>query len=313
MCIRDSIDPSTIPNGSGTATLSCSSIVAGTYTVTITGVSEGIRHNATRTFTFAAFTFPDFMITAVSLVTLTSGTTATSTITVIPQGGFDSQVNLTATINPNVGLLVSLNPQDLVLGSESSTATFSSSTPGDYAVTIEGSTKSLSHTTMVIVAVILTDIPDFAISAISGYINIGTGNSGSTRITITPNNGFTGTVSLVVKAPAGVLCSLSPTTVQSSGESTLTCNRTTAGDYAVTITATGGASKHTTTVNVHVAAVSPVGPVPSTTLGLLPVVSYGIIAGLIVVVAAGTVLAIRSRRSKFYSYQNRLLTLDLNS
>jgi len=51
------IVPATIPNGSGTASISCSSSVAGTYHVAIIGTSGEIRHDATATFTFAAFTF----------------------------------------------------------------------------------------------------------------------------------------------------------------------------------------------------------------------------------------------------------------
>ena len=43
------IAPSTIPNGSGHAMVSCSSSVAGTYNVTIVGTSDAIRHIATST------------------------------------------------------------------------------------------------------------------------------------------------------------------------------------------------------------------------------------------------------------------------
>jgi hypothetical protein len=68
-----------------------------------------------------------------------------------------------------------------------------------------------------------------------------------------------------------------------------------AGEYTVTIKATGGTSLHTATVNLHVADVSPAAPAPSRILGLAPAIFYGIIVGMIAVVFAGTVLVLRLR------------------
>ena len=296
--ICTSVEPSAIPKGLGMATLSCKSTVAGSYAVAITGVLGGMTHTATATFTFAAFEFPDFMISATSPITLTSGTTTNSSIIVIPEAGFDSEVNLTATVYPSTGLSVSLGPWNFVLGLQFSTAVFSSSTPGDYTITITGTSKSLSHTIPVIVVVTSTGLPDFEISAGSGSINIASASSGTARIIITPNNGFTESVRMVVLAPPGVSCSLSPTVIQSSGASTLTCTGNTIGDYTITIKATGGTSSHSTIVNVRVAAISPTAPLPSMILGLAPAVFYGTIGVIILGIFAGTVLALRSRCSK---------------
>jgi uncharacterized membrane protein len=214
-------------------------------------------------------------------------------------GGFEQQVNLTSAVYPSIGLSVSVNPQSFVRGSGTSTATFSSSTPGDYTVTITGTSKSVSHTTKIIVAVTLAGPPDFAISASSNSLNLAAGNPGTTRITITPYNGFTGSIRLAVSAPAGVSCDLSTTSIQSLGESTLTCSCRIAGYYTVTIGATGGAGPHTTTVDVHVVEVSPASPTPSTIRELTSAFFYGIIGVIIMVVVAGTVLTLRrSRLSK---------------
>ncbi|TMI49528.1 hypothetical protein E6H17_01150 [Candidatus Bathyarchaeota archaeon] len=117
-----------------------------------------------------------------------------------------------------------------------------------------------------------------------------------TRIIITPSSGFAGAVTLAVAAPAGISCSLSPTSIQSSGTSTLTCNSNRAGDYAITIRATGGTNLHNATVNVHVAAVSPAAPT-SMVLGFAGPIFYVIIAGIMAVVIAGTVLVLRLRGS----------------
>jgi len=291
------IHPAAIPNSSGEATISCTSSVPGAHDVTIFGTSGGIRHNATATFTFTTSAAPDFTIAAASSVSLTPDTTATSNVTVTPQGGFDSEVNLTVTVYPSSGLLVSLIPQRLVLGSGTATAGFSASAPGDYTVTITGISKSHSHTITIVVAVTLAGPPDFEISAGSSSINIEAGNPGMTRIIVTPTSGFTGAVTLAVAAPAGISCSLSPTSIQSSGTSTLTCNSGRPGEYTITIKATGGTSTHTATINVHVATLSPAAPAPSTILGLAPAIFYVIIAGIIAVVVAGAVLFLRLRSS----------------
>jgi hypothetical protein len=295
--ICGAIDPSAIPNGLGMAALSCSSNVAGTYAVTITGISGGISHNTTGTFTFTTVHSADFTIASVSAVSFSSGSSATSNVTVTPQGGFDSQVNLTAAIYPSIGLLVSLDPQYLDSGSGRSRAAFNSSSPGDYAVTIIGTSKSLSHTIRVVVAVTLTSIPDFRISTSSGSINLDEGNTGITRIIITPDNGFAKTVSLVVASPAGVSCSLSSAAIESQGTITLTCSSNLPGDYPVRVYATDGTDSHTTTVNVHVAAVASVPPVPAMFLGLAPTIFYGIMTVIVAVVVTAIVLVLRSKRS----------------
>jgi hypothetical protein len=54
--------------------------------------------------------------------------------------------------------------------------------------------------------------PDFTISLNPASLNIQQGASGTTQLTITPQNGFTGTVNLsLVGAPSGVTLSTPPT------------------------------------------------------------------------------------------------------
>lgn len=284
------INPSTI-TGSGTSSLSCISTTAGSYPITITGTSGSLTETATATFTFTAP--PDFSLDATPSASFASGSTGTSTVTISGQNGFDNYVTLSAQVSPTSGLTISFNPTSLYPGE--STATFSSSTAGSYTVTIKGTSGSTEHTTIVDVTV--TGTPDVSLAARTTSLSFNSGASATDMITIAPQNGFTGTVTLAVTSPTGVSCSLDPTSVPSSGTSTLTCNSSRAGDYPVTITATGGASPHTTTVNVHVAAVSPTAPAPSTILGLDPAVFYGIIGAVVLVVVAGTVLVLRGKRS----------------
>ncbi|HZF21369.1 MAG TPA: hypothetical protein VEZ43_02740 [Dongiaceae bacterium] len=76
----------------------------------------------------------------------------------------------------------------------------------------------------------------------------------------------------------------------------MTCSSRIAGYYTVTIGATGGAGPHTTTVDVHVAAVSPAAPSPLTIRRLTSAFFYVIIGVIIMVVVAGAVLALRRSR-----------------
>ena len=292
--------PATLTSSVAQSSLSCTSTVAGSYPVTVTGTSGTLIHTTIAVFTFTSTTSPDFRVSAHTPVTFASGSTATSSITVAALAGFYYLVALSSSVSPSTGLSVSLNPQSIVYGSGTSTATFSSSTPGSYRVTITGTYGSLVHTAAVQVTVTApgTSTPDISLSTDHSSLSFSSGTSGTAAITVAPQNGFSGSITLDVTAPTGVSCSLSSTNIHTSGTSTLTCNSSTEGDYTVTVRATGGASPHTTTVNVHVAGVSPAAPAPSTILGLAPALFYGIIAVIIIVAGAGMVLILRSRGSK---------------
>jgi hypothetical protein len=67
--------------------------------------------------------------------------------------------------------------------------------------------------------------PDFTLSLNPASLTVQQGSSGTTQLTITPQGGFTGTVSLsLVGAPSGV--TLSPTSVNVTGSNPVTQNLT---------------------------------------------------------------------------------------
>jgi hypothetical protein len=91
--------------------------------------------------------------------------------------------------------------------------------------------------------------PDFTISASPSALALTQGQTGTSTVTATALNGFSGGVDLAVTGcPAGATCSL-PTPVTPTATSTLTITTsagTSTGTFILTITGTQGAVVHTT-------------------------------------------------------------------
>jgi len=98
--------------------------------------------------------------------------------------------------------------------------------------------------------------PDFSVGGTPITI-VGPGQTGTSTITVSPTNGFTGTVALTCSGtPAGATCSFSPTSL-TTGTSTMTVTTTSTTPIAssvITVTGTSGATVHTTKVNLLVSA-----------------------------------------------------------
>ncbi|HTW64055.1 MAG TPA: protease pro-enzyme activation domain-containing protein [Bryobacteraceae bacterium] len=84
--------------------------------------------------------------------------------------------------------------------------------------------------------------PSFGLTASSGSLTIGAGSSGTSTITVSPENGFSGTVSLAASGlPSGVTASFSPATATTSSTLTLIAASTAAASTStITITGTSG-------------------------------------------------------------------------
>ncbi|HLQ50562.1 MAG TPA: hypothetical protein VK129_03635, partial [Terriglobales bacterium] len=100
-------------------------------------------------------------------------------------------------------------------------------------------------------------VPGFSLSSSPTSRTITAGNSTTYAITVTPSNGFSGTVALSVSGlPAGAGGSFSPASVSGSGTSTLTvttsATNTPQGTYILTITGTSGSLSSSTTVTLGV-------------------------------------------------------------
>jgi hypothetical protein len=120
----------------------------GSYDVTVTGTYGTISHLHPTTLhvTVTAPTpTPDFTITASNPASVSSGTSATSTITVAANNGFAGTVMLTATA-PS-GLTCNPISPGTLTGYGTASLSCSSTTAGTYTVTITATSGSTTHTT----------------------------------------------------------------------------------------------------------------------------------------------------------------------
>jgi hypothetical protein len=235
-----SITPSSL-TGPGTALVSCSSNVAGNYTLIVTGTNGALSHSATVT-----ISVQDYTITAnPASVQINAGSTGSAVITIMPLNHFSGTVSLSLTSTP--GLTPAINPTSISGGSGTATLTFSSNTAGNYTVTINGSNGTLTHSIILTVHVV-----DFAVTASPSTITILAGATGNSTVTITALNRFSGTVSLMLTPLMGLTATIAPASVAGSGSATIRVSTSTYGDYSVMIKATSGSLSHTIGVIIHV-------------------------------------------------------------
>jgi regulation of enolase protein 1 (concanavalin A-like superfamily) len=188
-------------------------------------------------------------------LTLVQGTSGTSTITVTPQGGFTGAVSLSASGLPG-GVSASFNPSSTVSTSTLTLSASSTATAGTVTLTITGNSGSLTSTTAV--SLTINAAPNFTLSLSPNTLGLTQGSSGGSSVTVTPQNGFTGSVSLSASGlPSGVNAFFS--SVSTTGTSTLTLaagSTAATGGYSVTITGTSGGLTRTASLTLTVTAAS---------------------------------------------------------
>ncbi len=252
---------------------------------------------------------PDFGVSSnPSSLTILQGLKANSTITVTSLNNFVGSVTLSSSPSSPPGLMTtgfSVNPVMVPAGGTAkSNFTISvpaSTSPGSYSLTATGSNTTTSRNTIVSVIVIA---PDFTITSSPSSLNIPKGSSGTTTITLTSLNGFSGTVSLTsALSSSGPQVTFSPASVAVPSGSTITSTLSVStassaaysasvsqGSYTVTVTGTSGSLVRSTTLSLIVGSPSGVGGLPSAAL------IGGGIAAIVAVVAAA--LYIFRRRIK---------------
>src|SRR2546428_5543683 len=200
---------------------------------------------------------PDFTLSAnPGTVSFAAGVSATSTTSLQATGGFSGTVALTAASAP-AGVTASCAPSN-ISGSQTSTCTLASSTPGSYTVTVTGTNGSLVHTTSISVTVTTPASPDFTITASPNTASFVTGQSASSAISLQATGGFNGAVSLTTAStPTGVTTACVPASISGTQTSACTVSGTSPGSYTVVVTGTNGTLSHTASVGVTVVALGP--------------------------------------------------------
>src|SRR5439155_1298688 len=195
-----------------------------------------------------------------SSVTVTQGSTGTSTITVSPLNGFTGSVNLSTSILPS-GVTVAFNPNPTTTTSTLTLAASSTATTGTVTLTITGISGSLTRKTTL--SHTSPAAPDYTRSASPRRASPTRRTSDLSTITVSPQNGFTGSVNLSTSSlPSGVTASFSPNPTTTTSTLTLAASPTaTTGTVTVTITGNASGLTRTTTLTLRVTSVGVSRPV----------------------------------------------------
>jgi kumamolisin len=210
---------------------------------------------------------PNFTISASpNTVTVVRGNTGNSTITTAAVNGFSSAITLSYSGQPN-GVTVTFAPNPVASpGTGTSVATFnvsSSTTTGTYPITITGtdSTGTIVNSTSVSLTV---TAPTFSISASPSSVSVVQGNTGTSTISTTAENGFSSTITLSYSGqPSGVTVTFAPNPIASPGTGTSVAtfnviSGTTTGTYPITITGTDSTGTIVNSTSVSLTVTAPV-------------------------------------------------------
>jgi len=234
------------------------------YSITLVATSGNIQKTAELTVNVLSKTQPDFTVSLdPDRLDVIQGNSGTTTLTITPVNGFRGTVSLSAE-NVPTGITVSFNPNSLnVPDKTESTVTVevgSNVSPHSYSITLVATSGNIQKTAELTVNVLSKTQPDFTVSLDPDRLDVIQGNSGTTTLTITPVNGFTGTVSLsVVDPPDGITVRFNPSSlnVPDKTKSTVTVEVGTSvrpGTYTLTFKASSGSIQRTATLNLTVQA-----------------------------------------------------------
>ena len=228
-----------------------------------TGVApNGIELHPVLNIVFNPSSTADFSVAASpASLSVTQGSSGSSTISTTVSGGFNSAVSLSASGLP-AGVTASFSPASIAApGSGSSNLTFTASstaTTGTSNVTVTATGGGVTHTTTVALTINAAAAPTFNLTASPSTVSVIHGSSASTTISSTVSGGFNAAVSLSASGlPTGVTASFSPASIAApgSGSSTLTFTASSTaaiGTSTVTVTATGGGVTHTADISLTV-------------------------------------------------------------
>jgi len=187
------------------------------------------------------------------------GSTATTSITVLPVNNFTGTVALSISGLPS-GVTAAFSPASIANGSGASTLTFTAAAnatvpAAPVALTVTGTSGATTKTTTIRLTVV--GRPDFSITAAPpAAVTITPGSNPTATLTVASLFGFTGSVSISATGlPSGVSANFSPSSVNGSGTIVVNFNAqssTPAGTTNISIVGTSGSLTHSATIALTV-------------------------------------------------------------
>jgi hypothetical protein len=239
----------------------------GNYTISVRGVSSTFSWSENVTVQVITGTY--FTMTVMpGLLSIAEGSLQTFTVSLMGQAGFNALVDLYPYPSNSSFVISQGSPYDLwVYDGQTTRATLTINAthgplPGSYALWLEATTVYLPVVNAI--QVIPMNVygpsgpsPDFSLSTKPDTLILDPGSSSTTKLNITSQLGFSGTVSL--SCSSSLSCSMSPGSVTlgqgGSATSTLTVSAgagASTGTYTVTINAISNGVSHTMPVTVTV-------------------------------------------------------------
>ncbi len=260
--ISCSISPTSVTTFPSTVTLviNSSGLTAGTYQVTVQGVSGSITNSL-----IVPFVLVDYAIAGPFTLTTIPGGSVTGNYLFTEVDGYTGQIDLSCNASPLLGAQCALNPPGpITLGVEdvqvvASIAVPSNATADTYTITINSHDTSgaPSHSFPISLAV-----QDFALSAIApSSQSVGVGETATYSFNVAPvGASFSGQVTLACSgAPSGSTCTVTPNSVTPGNSPTsvamtiMTTSSTPQGPGTISVTGTSGSLVHLTTASLKVA------------------------------------------------------------
>ena len=257
-----------------------------TSNIEVIGQSGALQNVWEGQITVADPSAPDYTlhVTPNASQTIQPGGSITYNLTLTPVNGFSGAVTLASFVT--VPGTATFNPATVTLsggGSQTSKFTIASSstaTKKTYYPLITAYSGSRLHDFQANLTLSTGGTPDFTIAATPGSQGVVQGNSTTYTVSVSPQNGFSGSVSLGASGlPSGASASFNPASIGGSGTSTLTVASTSStppGTYTLTITGTSGSLSHPAQVTLTVTGTAPQPPQPPSNLAASVVSSSAI-------------------------------------
>ena len=227
----------TVPPGTHAIPLSSMNLASGSQTFYVEAIGKaGILNKVSN-----GVAYPPTPTVSITGVSPSSGTTAGGTSGTISGSGFEA------------GATVTFGGVTATVSAVSATS-MSAITPAHAAGTVDVAVANPDGTRATASGAFTYTAPSFTLTASPTSRNTKRGNSTSYSIAVTPQGGFTGTVTFGVSGlPSGTSASFSPTSITTSGTTKMTVATTPSaprGTYKLTVTGVSGNLNSSTVVSL---------------------------------------------------------------